>query len=90
MVIYMLNFYFRFILHKRLELTRRLKHRKNAQQNGASEFSSDSSSSDSESSSSDSSDSSSDSEIEENGENGFSVINDALEQPAKIAETVSC
>lgn len=81
----MLNFYFQFF-YKRLELTRRSKHRKNAQQNGVSDFSSDSSSSDSESSSSDSSSSSED----ENGENGFPVINEALEQPAKIAETVSC
>lgn len=80
----MLNFYFLFF-PERLELTRRLKHRKNAKQNGVSEeFSSDSSSSDSDSSSSDSSDSSSDSEAE-NGENDFPVINDS-----KIAETISC
>ena len=56
---------------------------------GEQEFSSDSdsSTSDSDSSSSDSSSSSSDSEIENNE---FPVIADAMEQPAQIAETVSC
>lgn len=80
----------------RLELTRRLKHKKSAQmKDGVEQFSSDSSSSDSDSDSrsSSSSSSSSDSAEEEeevNGVNDFPVITDALEQQAKLAETVSC
>lgn len=57
------------------------------------EFSShsDSSSSDSDSSSSSgSSSSSSDSEMENGVDADFPVINDSIEQPAAIVETVSC
>lgn len=62
---------------------------------GVQQFSSDSSSSDSDSDSrsSSSSSSSSDSAGDEGGVNGvddFPVITDALEQPPKLAETVSC
>jgi len=73
------------------DLTRRLKHKKSKKIDGGEEFSShsDSSSSDSDSSSSDSSSSSSDSEVE-NGDVNYPVITDSMEQPAPIAETVSC